>query len=101
MNAWCTPCTISAGALLNRLGTKSAAASEAVATPKLIARTRSDLAKLRTIVSRPTGTIIAPPRPCSTRQATSMCKLVASPHSKEPRLKSAMAVKNTCRVPKR
>ena len=38
---------------------------------KLIAPTNCDLGNVRTSVSRPTGTIIAPPMPCSTRQATS------------------------------
>ena len=38
---------------------------------KLMARTSSDLAKVRTIVSRPTGTIMAPPQPCKMRNATS------------------------------
>ncbi len=36
--------------------------SDGIAT-KLIARTSSDLANVRTIVRRPTGTIIAPPQP--------------------------------------
>ncbi len=38
---------------------------------KLMARISSDLANVRTRVSRPTGTIMAPPQPCRMRQATS------------------------------
>ena len=38
---------------------------------KLIVRTSSDFEKARTSVRRPTGTIIAPPNPCSTRHNTS------------------------------
>ena len=37
-----------------------------------MARTRSDLPLNRSTARRPTGTIIAPPMPCSTRIATSI-----------------------------
>jgi hypothetical protein len=37
---------------------------------KLMARMSSDLSNVRTSVSRPTGTIMAPPQPCRMRQAT-------------------------------
>ena len=37
-----------------------------------IARTRSVFGKLRSRISRPTGTIIAPPIPCTMRAATSI-----------------------------
>ena len=37
-----------------------------------IAVTRSLRGKLRSRISRPTGVIMAPPMPCSTRLATSM-----------------------------
>ena len=43
--------------------------SPGIAT-KLIARISCDFANVRTIVSRPTGTIIAPPQPCKMRNAT-------------------------------
>ncbi|CRL45908.1 hypothetical protein SGGMMB4_04046 [Sodalis glossinidius str. 'morsitans'] len=52
-------------------------------------------------VSRPTGTIIAPPTPCMTRDSTSSCRLVAHTHSSEPTVNSTMALKNTFFTPKR
>ncbi len=51
---------------------------------KLIARISSDLGNVRTSVNRPTGTIIAPPNPCRTRQATSRWMLFETPQSNEP-----------------
>ncbi len=68
---------------------------------KLIARTSSDFAKVRTIVRRPTGTIMAPPQPCRMRQATSTWMLLDRPHSSEPSVKMPIADANTRRVPKR
>ena len=68
---------------------------------KLMARTSSDLAKVRTMVSRPTGTIMAPPQPCRMRQATRTWMLLEMPHRKEPRVKRPMAAAKTRRVPKR
>ena len=56
---------------------------------KLMARISSDLAKVRTSVSRPTGTIMAPPQPCRMRQATSTWMLVEMPQRNEPSVKSA------------
>jgi hypothetical protein len=58
---------------------------------KLIARTRSDLGKLRTIVKRPTGTIMAPPQPCRMRHATSAWMFVHKPQSNEPSVKIPIA----------
>ncbi len=68
---------------------------------KLIARTSSDLGKVRTSVRRPTGTIIAPPQPWRIRQPTSTWRLVETPHRSEPSVKMPMAAANTRRVPKR
>ena len=68
---------------------------------KLMTRTRSALPKVRASVMRPTGIIMAPPMPCTTRQATSISMLVARPHSTEPRVKSPIAAAKTRRVPKR
>ncbi len=68
---------------------------------KLIARTSSDLAKVRTRVSRPTGTIIAPPQPCSTRQATSRVDVARQPAQERAQGEQAMAEANTRRVPNR
>ena len=41
-----------------------------------MALTSSDLAVVRSTTSRPTGTIIAPPTPCSTRVPVSIGRLV-------------------------
>ncbi len=68
---------------------------------KLMARISSDFAKVRTIVSRPTGSIIAPPHPCRIRQATSTWMSVDMPHRNEPSVKMPIADANTRRVPKR
>ena len=68
---------------------------------KLIVRTSSDLANVRTRVSRPTGTIIAPPQPCRMRQATRTWMLLDMPHRNDPSVNSPMADANTRRVPKR
>jgi len=57
--------------------------------------------KLRSRIRRPTGVIIAPPKPCTTRIASSIARLVDSPHKAEPRLKIAIAAQNTRRVPMR
>ena len=68
---------------------------------KLMARMSSDLAKVRTRVSRPTGTIMAPPQPCRMRQATSRWMLLEMPQRNEPSVKMPMADENTRRVPNR
>ena len=68
---------------------------------KLMALMSSDLAKARTMVSRPTGSIMAPPQPCRMRQATSKWMLFDMPQSNEPSVKMPMAEANTRRVPKR
>ena len=53
------------------------------------------------MVSLPTGSIMAPPQPCSTRQATSKWISFEMPQRNEPRVKMPMADANTRRVPKR
>ena len=53
-----------------------------------MARTSSLLGKERNRISRPTGFIIAPPSPCSTRIATSVSRLVADAHSTDPAVNS-------------
>src|ERR1700733_7577181 len=68
---------------------------------KLIARISSDLANVRTSVSLPTGTIIAPPQPCRMRQATSSRMSLDIPHRNEPSVNSPIAEAKTRRVPKR
>ncbi len=42
-----------------------------------------------------------PARPCSTRNATSICSDVATPHKIENRVKPMMAVRNIRTTPKR
>src|SRR4051812_9938310 len=49
----------------------------------------------------PTGITIPPPSPCSTRNAISVPADQASPHSADPQTKTATAVMNTRRAPKR
>ena len=66
-----------------------------------MARMSSDLANVRTSVSRPTGTIMAPPQPCRMRQATSRWMSLDMPQSKEPRVNRPIAEAKTRRVPKR
>ena len=66
-----------------------------------IARTRSDLATVRSSTSRPTGTIIAPPMPWTMRAATSIGRFSARPHPAEPRVNTAIAEQNTGRAPNR
>jgi len=66
-----------------------------------MARTNSDFGSARTSVSRPTGTIIAPPQPCRTRHATNRWMLRLKPHSSEPSANRPMAPANTRRVPNR
>ncbi len=56
---------------------------------------------LRSRIRRPTGTIMAPPRPCSTRNSTSEGSELAAPHRAEPSAKKAMAPQKTRRAPKR
>ena len=67
----------------------------------VIAVTSSDRSTDRRITSRPTGTIIAPPIPCSTRAPTNCGKLSERPHRIEPTVNSAIAARNTVRVPNR
>ena len=68
---------------------------------KLHARSNSDLGNVRTRAIRPTGTMSAPPHPCTTRLATSIGMFNAIPHRSEPAVNNPMAVKKTRRVPNR
>jgi hypothetical protein len=68
---------------------------------KLMALMSSDFSKVRTMVRRPTGSIIAPPQPCRMRQATSRWISFEMPQRNEPRVKMPMADEKTRRVPKR
>src|SRR6266481_4656559 len=59
------------------------------------------LGKLRSKINRPTGVIIAPPRPCSARVNTSIAKLSAIPQRHEPTVKVSNARVKIFRAPKR
>ncbi|MET3249090.1 hypothetical protein ABIE53_005900 [Burkholderia sp. OAS925] len=56
---------------------------------------------LRTTMSRPTGTIIAPPMPCSRRAAVNSATFCDSPHSTDATVNTPIALKNTVREPQR
>ncbi len=49
--------------------------------------------------SRPTGSIIAPPMPCTIRASTRNASEGAKPHSTEPSVNTTMAARNTWRLP--
>ena len=68
---------------------------------QFIAETSSERGKLRSRISRPTGVIIAPPKPWITRVANSIGRFVAKPHSADPVVKIAIAVQKTTRAPSR
>ena len=55
----------------------------------------------RSTVSRPTGTIIAPPHPCRMRASTNSGKVVQSAQSAEARVNRMIAPANTRRAPNR
>ncbi len=66
-----------------------------------IRSTISCFGALRSTTSRPTGVIIAPPSPCRTRASTNPSSELDSPQAIEPAVKTAMALANTVRAPKR
>ncbi len=57
--------------------------------------------KLRSRIRRPTGVIMAPPKPCRPRVTTSMVKLLAIPQRQEPSVKMNRASTKMRRAPKR
>ncbi|MNQ87919.1 hypothetical protein D3C85_1031620 [compost metagenome] len=57
--------------------------------------------KVRSTESRPTGSSMAPPTPCTTRAAVSTGSVGAQAHSSEPSTNRPMAVWKMVRVPKR
>src|SRR6185312_1198673 len=59
------------------------------------------LGKVRVRISRPTGVIMAPPKPCSTREKTSVVSELERPQNTEPKVKMPIAEQNTKRAPKR
>ena len=68
---------------------------------KLIADRNCSRGTERITASRPTGSSIAPPMPCSTRAATSQCSVGDSAQASEPRVNSTIAARNVRRVPTR
>ena len=73
--------------------------SSAGMVSQAIAATSSRLATVRSNTSRPTGTIIAPPMPCRMRAATRKASVSARLHNTEPSVNTAIAARNTVRVP--
>src|ERR1700689_1630618 len=66
-----------------------------------IAVTSSDLAMVFSTIRRPTGTIMAPPKPCKMRAATSSGNDCESPQRTEPVVKMIIAARKTVRAPNR
>ena len=59
----------------------------------------SSLAAGDSTMVRPTGTIIAPPAPCSTRIAMSIPRFTLAAQPTEASVNTAIAVRNTTRFP--
>ena len=66
-----------------------------------IALTSALLSIERSSTSRPTGVIIAPPRPCRMRAITKCVTEDDSAQPIDPSMKTPMAIENTIRAPKR
>lgn len=64
-----------------------------------IARISFAFSVLRTTIIRPTGTIIAPPTPCSSRAAVNDITPSDSPHSTDAPVKTTIALAKTVREP--
>jgi hypothetical protein len=62
-------------------------------------RGMSGLAAPESATSRPTGTIIAPPAPCTTRSATRVPRSGAAAHATEASVNRAIALSRTRRAP--
>jgi hypothetical protein len=71
----------------------------AVTTPD--ARARSAGGKTRYIIAMPTGVIIPPAAPCTTRNATNSAKDPAVAHSTDAAVKAAVVPSRTRRPPNR
>jgi len=66
-----------------------------------MARTSSLFGTERSSTRRPTGTIMAPPKPWKTRASTNCVNESLRPQRIEPRVKITMAARKTLRAPKR
>ena len=82
-------------------GGPSTGATRAGQTVVPIARIRSFLSVVCSTISRPTGTIAAPPMPCSSRAAMKLHNPWLQAHSSDAKVNSAIAEVNTVRAPKR
>src|SRR3979409_1594603 len=67
----------------------------------VIALTSALLSIERSNTNRPTGVIMAPPMPCRMRAITKWVTLEDSAQPIDPTMKTAMAIENTMRAPKR
>ncbi len=78
------------------------AGARVVGTVMMLAtRMRSDGGNARYSMAMPTGIIMPPPAPWTTRKATSWVMFWATPHSAEPIVKTTMDISNTLLPPKR
>lgn len=68
---------------------------------KAMALSRLALGMRRSKMMRPTGTIMAPAAPWTTRAATSWPRVPLAAQAMDPRVNSAMAARNTARAPNR
>ena len=75
--------------------------SSAGMVSQAMAESMSFFATPRSSSNRPTGTIMAPPSPCSTRKATSSPSPCARPHSSDEQTKTTIASMKTRFAPKR
>ena len=66
-----------------------------------IMRTKCCFSVLRSTISRPTGTIMAPPMPCSTRAAVNCHNVPLAAQSTDDSVNATMAEANTVRAPNR
>ena len=69
--------------------------------PNASAEISSDFGTDLRMTRRPTGTIMAPPMPCSALNRIKSTSEVAKPHAAEPKVKTTIAARNTVRAPKR
>ena len=82
-------------------GSGSTGPSSAGMVSQASADTSSVLGTERRMIRRPTGTIMAPPSPCSARAAISQPSDWAKPQAMEPSMNTTIAARNTCFAPKR
>ena len=61
--------------------------------------TSFSLGKSRRTTNLPTGTIMAPPKPCRIRDRVNSNKVVLKPHSTDAKVKMAIAAINIVRAP--